>query len=269
MKNPVKAVITASIVALAAGSAAQAMPVYQWNFNAGQGGGNYGQSNAGGAIQSIVATFNTATKEMTWDVRFSNQITKGFWLAINDGPNPKGHAGELALFYFDASRLYDADPMNNNICMTAYAYNGKNGPDSWKDGNPNVANNQPGDLIKGVHEKNTWINSVNAVDSGGGRNMSFSINATDIINHVPMYPDNNDPWFGTGFDEKIGVWFHPVSSLSTGYEGQGRGKLTSANFGTQGWIDGSNFTTTTIVPAPGVGVLAGVGGLLLISRRRK
>ncbi len=233
--------------------------VLVWDFTPGMPG-SYGLSNAGGAIASIHSTFDTVTNQLEYSVNFSNQITRGYWLALNGGPNPKGHAGEMALFYFDAQNL--AAPV-----LTAYAYNGVNGPNSWQDGNPAVAGNQTPDLIKGANEAAGFVQSISAANVGGGRTLSFVIDATDILNHSPMYPDMVDPWTGTGYGDQLGIWFHPVSSFNASYTGT-RGRINSLSIGTQGWLDGSFFDTTRMVPAPGAAVLAGLGGLLLVRRRR-
>ena len=258
----------AAVAVLLAASGVASADVFSWSFTPGQPGGNYDQNNSGGTFQSMNSTFNTASKQLDFTVRFSNQVTKGFWLVINNGPNPKDHPGELAIFYLDASRLYDADTLNNPVYLTAYGYNGVNGPNSWQDGNPVAPGNQAGDLIKGINEAGTWISSLSVADSAGGRQFSFSVDAKDIIGHTPLYPDAVDPWYGTGFDSKLGVWFHPVTSLTTSY-GSGRGGLTSATFGTSGWLDGSNFNTSKNVPAPGAAALVGLGGLLAAKRRRR
>ncbi len=256
----------AAVAVLLAASGVASADVFTWNFTPGQPGGNYGLDNGGGTFQSVTSTFDTISEEMTFSVRFSNQVTQGFWLVVNNGPNPKNHPGEFAIFYLDAARLYDANPGNNNVYLTAYGYNGVNGPNSWQDGNPAVGGNQPGDLIKGINET-AWINSINVADIGSGREFTFSIDASDIIAHSPLYPDAVDPWYGTGFDDKLGVWFHPVRSLNLAYGGD-RGGITSASFGQQGWLDGSNFDTGRNIPAPGAAALMGLGGLLLARRRR-
>lgn len=253
---------------LSAGAFSAHAAVHAWAFTPGMPG-SYGISNAGGTFHSVIATFDTSSKQLTWTVNFSDRVTQGYWLAINNGPNPKNHPGELGLFYFDASDVFDADA-TTDIRLTAYGYNGENGPNSWQDGNPAVAGNQAGDLIKGINNT-AWIQSIsagNVVLPGGinGRRLTFTIDATDIIAHAPLYPDATDPWYGTGFDAGLGVWFHPVSAFNANYGANGG--ISSLSLGDQGWLDGDHFSTD-LIPAPGAGALAGIGGLLLGRRRRR
>lgn len=251
-------VLAAAGVALAVCASASA-DVLVWDFTPGMPG-SYDLNNAGGAVGSIHTTFDTVTKQLEFTVNFTNQITKGYWLALNGGPNPKSHSGEMALFYFDAQSL--ASPK-----LTAYAFNGQNAPNSWQDGSP-AGGNQTPDLIKGVNESASWIQSISAMNVGAGRTLSFVIDATDIINHTPMYPDAVDPWTGTGYGDELGIWMHPVTNFNAAYTGT-RGKINSLSLGTQGWLDGSFLPTTRIVPAPGAAALAGMGGLVLLRRRRR
>lgn len=252
----------ASFVGLAVSCAGAAnATVYGWDFSP-----TLSQHNPNaGTIQNVQSTFDSATKRLTFNATFapvpggSSLVTNGFWLVLNDGPNPKGHAGELAIMYFDASSF--AAPK-----LTVYNYNGVNGPNSWADGNGSGPGTPPGDFIQSSTSESSWILSAKDVVIGGQtrRQMSFDIDATDIVNHTPLYPGSS-PWFGTGFDDKLGVWFHPVRSLSASYAADGR--FNSVQFGQDGWLDGENFKTT-VIPAPGSAALLGLGGLALARRRR-
>lgn len=256
-------------------SSAQAV-VWQWNFSKGQAG-SYGRNDAGGTVESIVSTFDSATKRLTFDVLFSGPnnsggapATNGFWLVLNDGPNPKNNPGELAIFYFDASKVFDADPLDNAVVMTAYEYNGRNDNSSWNNGdgdnNANEGNDFNG-LIYGKNESGLFINSVTAANESGGtrRRMRFDINAAAIVGRSPSYPDAGTTWHGTGFDDQLGIWFHPAQIFNAGYQSSGRGKITSLSVSGEGWIDGDYFHT---VPAPSSAALLGLGGLLMTRRRR-
>ncbi|HVU64216.1 MAG TPA: hypothetical protein VHC70_09580, partial [Phycisphaerales bacterium] len=226
--------------------------LYTYNYVKGDSG--YGRSDVGGTVETITATFNPATKRLTFDAYFSGAtsggslITSGFWLVLNNGPNPKTHPGELAIFYFDASTL-------SSPKLTVYGYNGQNANTSWQDGNPDVSGNQAGDLIKGVYET-SFINAILAenttVNGASRRHLKFDIDATDIINHVPLYPAAS-PWFGTGFDSSLGLWFHSVDVFTATYESSGsgvRGGITSLSTQTEGWLDASDRTTTSNDPCP-------------------
>lgn len=256
-------------LALAAASSAHAVQL-NWNFSPGAPGSysNYAYSSGGGSIDLINSTFDTVTKRLTFNVQFGPSSpgalldTRGFWLVLNDGPDPKGKPGELAIIYFDASTL--ATPR-----MTVYGYNGANAANSWQDGVPATSGVfEPGDLIKGLVDAGSYINNLSAQDmniSGTGvrRVMSFDIDAADLINHSPLYPSAGVDWHGTGFGENLGIWFHPVKAFNATYD-LNRGGINSLQLGAQGYLDGRDF----IVPAPGAVALLGLGGLAIARRRR-
>lgn len=252
--NHAARIVTAAI-ALAGASGAASAAQYVWDWNLGDPGAG-AINNAGGTFESVHAEYNTNTKMFHWSTTFSDQVTEGFTLAVSGGPNPKGHAGELALIYFDASNLASPE-------ITAYAYNGKNSASTYYDGNGNVGGNQPYDLIMDVN-KASWIQSISAVDNAGKRTLSFTINASDVNGHSPMYPDMVDPWAGLAFGEQLGLWMHPYRNFDPTYGMNG--EITSLNASNQGWFDGHSYTTT---PTPGSLALASAGGLLMIKRRRK
>ncbi len=261
--------------AVLAASSAQAV-VWQWNFTKGQAG-NYGTNNTGGTVETIVSTFDDATKRLTFDVLFSAPnngsgaaSTNGFWLVLNDGPNPKNNPGELAIFYFDASRVFDSDPLNNAVIMTAYEYNGRNDNSSWNNGDGDNTANESNDfngLIYGRNEAGLFINSISATSENGGnaRRMRFDINAAAIVSRSPAYPEANTTWHGTGFDDQLGIWFHPAQIFNASYQNSGRGKINSLSVQGEGWLDGEFFRT---VPTPGTAALLGMAGLLVTRRRR-
>lgn len=240
-----------AITALTLVSAASANLV-NWSFTAGQAGGNYGQNNNGGAIQGASSSFNSATNQFSFSVQFSNQITRGFWLAVSPGDNPKSHSGELALIYFDASVM-------GNLRMSVYNYNGVNGDTSYYDGSIASGTQAPDRIVSTL---NGFAASMSVVDSGGGRTMSISFDATAIQNHVPIYPGNT-AWTGVGFGQQIGVWFHPVASLATTYGANGF--LSTWNASSGGWLDGHHFNT---VPTPAASALLAMAGVGLTRRRR-
>lgn len=257
--------LVAAATMLAAGSAASAA-VYSWNFTAGQPGGNYAIDNTGGTFQTVQSTYNNVTQRLTFSVTFTNQITKGFTLAMNNGPNPNGLAGELALLYFDGTNI--ASPK-----LTAYGYNGANLQTSWTDGNGGVTGNQTPDRIISTISAG-FMNNLSVVDNAGKRTMSFDINVATINSFVPTYTAGN-PWKGIKFDSKVGIWMHPVKSLTSAYGNSGatNGYLTGWNIGTgnEGYFDGTNFNTDTIIPLPSAAwlSLAGLGGVVVARRVRR
>ncbi len=266
----------AGVVVLASTGAQATM--YGWNFVKGQPGAGTTYENGpasmpGGSIESINSTFDSVTKRLTFDVFFrgttaapNTPLTSGFWLVLDNGPNPKNHAGELAILYFDAATL-------SSPKLTVYGYNGQNSSNSWQDGAADQAGNQTPDLIKGAYEASSFINSIlaeNVTIAGlNYRHMKFDIDATAIVGHTPLYPETG-PWYGTGFDSHLGIWFHALDSLNATYENTGpnkRGKLTGLAPSGETWLDGANFSTY-IIPAPASVALLGLGGLVGLRRRR-
>lgn len=235
--------------------------VYHWEWTPGSPG-RYSSSNDGGDFERIRARYNANTQRFRWETTFSDQRTKGFALAVNNGPDPKGHAGELALLYLDACDT-------NDVRLTAYAYNGQNLLNSWTDGNGNAPGNQVPDSILSSVTRSDWIRELSVRDEAdGGRTFVLDIDATLLNQHDPMYPGpNGEEWFGIGFAEQLGLWFHTFDTLDTQYNADGF--LTSWQAGGNGFTDGSGFSTTVapLPPAAWLGA-AGLGGVFLLSRRR-
>ena len=230
--------------------------LYQWDWNVGDPG-SYGVNNNGGTFESIHSEYDSVSKHFTWSVTFSDQVTKGFTLAVNNGPNPKNTPGQLALLYINATNQAD-------VRLTAYGYNGLNANTSWKDGDGTVAGDQTPDLIRD-HNDPGWIISTAASDAAGKRTISFTIDATSINAHNPMYPDpDNDPWLGMQYDELLGVWMHPYRKFDTTYYSSG--KIKSFNPSGEGWFDGTNFET---IPTPGAATLLGAGLIGSVRRRKR
>lgn len=237
-----------AVVALAGTAAAQSTFVWEWNA------GDTNNSNNGGIIDRVYTTYNVNTEVLTWQVDFADQVAQGFTLALNDGPNPKGDAGELALLYFDATNMSD-------VKISAYGYNGQNDQSSYRDGSPLSGTQNPDRISTNALGLESAFISASAVDNGAGRTFSFTLDASAINSYAPEYA-GSEPWGGIHFGQLIGYWFHPVRNLTTAYDVNGY--LTDWN-GRQGWLDGANKVTT---PTPGaIGALAVAG--LLSSRRRR
>lgn len=244
-----KITLCALSMMLAAGAASA--QTYQWEWT-----GQSGHSDAGGEIEHVLARFNTITNQTLWRLTFADQITDGFTLAVSPGPNPKGHGGELALLYFDATSL-------NDPRITVYNYNGHNSMTSFKDGSP-VAGNQTPDLIHSTFDAELVTSQTWSFDRQDGRRvLGFKMDASAINGHSPMYPGNS-PWTGMAFGEELGIWMHPFTNLTATYSDDGA--LLSWG-GEHGWLDGNGFNTRQ-VPAPGAAGLALLGGALAARRRR-
>ncbi|MFN7019977.1 MAG: hypothetical protein ACK4WH_01450 [Phycisphaerales bacterium] len=262
---------SAAVAAALAFAGLSQAAVFTWNFNAGDPqppGGAYEINSIGGTIHSITATFNDVTRQLSFTANFSDRVTRGFFLALNNGPLPRSRPGELGLFYFDANDVFDGDP-GQNLFMTAYGYNGANDGSTWRDGDSVAPGDQAPDVVRSILDT-SWISSLSAADvvlPGGinGRSLSFIVDASPIIAHLPLYPDSGGgSWFGTGFADLLGIWFHPFADLfDLTYDLQGR--ISGFNAGPQGSFDGFNF----VVPAPGSAGALLAAGVLLAARRRR
>ncbi len=166
----------------------------------------------------IDARFNTVTNRLRWSVNFAPPPVADFpefyYIVINDGPMPRATPGSLAILYFDATT--PTDPK-----LTVYGYSGENNGGSYFDGSglPGV---QAPDRILSSLATQDWINELSVIDlPNGSRTLTFDIDASAIITHVPLYPDPGFPWFGTGFAQNVGLWFHMFKNVSVSYGDQG------------------------------------------------
>lgn len=236
--------ISVLAIALGAGSScAYAGPTFQWNA--------VGNQNNSAGTPNIHASYNTNTDQFTWNVSYSNGAAKdtdGFWLVVGPGPNPKGHAYEYAIIYFDASTI-------NSPVVSVYRYNGQNADTSY---------NTPGDLLASSLIPSSTNIVASASQSHGARTFNLTLDATAINARYAgaSHPD----WKGIQFGDHIGVWMHTVSGLETDYGSRSR-RLRSFKYCSEGWLDLTNSTTTRI-PAPAA--LASLGlGLIAAGRRRR
>ncbi len=251
-------------VAITLSTATANASLLTWNWTPATGGGfDVGVSNSAGEIKSVNATFNTATLDFTWYATFgsvpghSTWKTDGFTLAVNNGPNPKGHPGELALLYFDAT--------GSSPTLSVYGYNGLNAVTSYYDGKPQSGTQTP-DRILTTKTNTSWVSDLTNDNNGDGtRTLGFSINVKDIKSYIPINqgPNGLADWFGLGFDDSLGVWMHPFAKLTTSYNANGF--LTSWDPKAEGYLDGRDFTT---VPEPATLGLLAMTGLAMIRRRR-
>jgi|GEM_PF-1903532 len=193
-------------------------------------------SDAGGDIKNVETTFNEDTGEFTFELVIANpygRITEGFTVALNNGPNPKGHGGELALFYFDAS--------NGAPVVSVYAYNGMNTQTSWKDGDAASGIQSPDQIASSLAANSPFTSITATIDANGNHVYSFSMDATGVNNFNPSYGDASD-WTGMAFDDALGIWLHPSADIVTSYDANGY--LTQWDTCATGYYDTSNETTT-------------------------
>jgi len=229
--------------------------VFQWDWSAAADG-TRGLNMRGGEFESVHAEYNSSDNRFLWEVVFSDQITDGYTLAVNNGPNPKGHAGELALIYFDAT--------HPDVRVSAYAYNGQNTLLTYRDGSPQAGDQDP-DQIFGFNHSS--ILRASSEDIGAKRKMTLEIDAGVINAHSPAYPGpgGSAEWTGIAFDEMLGLWMHPLTELTTGYD---QDESLTAWSGSQGWFDASSLKAAS-VPAPHTLAIFGLGGLAACRRRRQ
>lgn len=212
--------------------------------------GSVGQNPGGGEVKDLKARYNDQSQELSYYVTFgrvpnSTLRTDGYWLVMSPGDNPKGHANELSIFYFDTTKA-------GGPRLTVNNYNGQNADNSY----------QNGDRI---------FSSLNALDQGrirelyafdrpnGDRTFGFKIDARSIN----AFKTDRD-WTGAAFGQRFGLWFHPVAGLTTSYS---NGFLSGFNYRSSGWIDASNLTTQA-VPEPTTMVALAAGGLALLRRKK-
>lgn len=265
---------------LGTGDAQAALYGYHWDRPPGFDGTSEPiyVSDEAGFITSITAEYDSDTQQLTFLAAFepeegTGQLPVGFFLVVNNGPDPKGIDGEYAILYFDA--ISSANPV-----LTAYAYNGENGADSFFDGQLAVGNQTPDPIISSLNDP-SFVIAANSVDGVGGRVLSFTIDAAALNAHSPMYGNDAD-WFGMGFDDTIGVWLHTYSYLHPAYGADGF-LLPLANgtswlhwsqypdLGEQfhGWFDATPQQTNTDIPEPATLGLMALGLAVLNTRGRR
>lgn len=251
-----KWLISSALVTAAAASYATAP---QYNFEWIRGiSANPGINDAAGKLLNANGSFNTVTNTFSWYGTYQKNngvLPQGFWLAVSPGPNPKGTNDELAIFYLDGSKTKPE--------VYVYGYNGFDGDTSFKDGSKATGTQTPDRVLSSKLTPSDFFDITVKNNADGTRTLGFTMNASKIQSHTPKY-GNPTNWTGAAFGDKVGIWWHPVSSLSTSTT---NGYLSKFSYGKQGWFDGQNFTTTA-TPEPATMVALGAG-LLAFARRRR
>ena len=144
----------------------------------------------------------------TYGMKFTDDGSKdGFWLVVSDGPNPKSHVNEYAILYGDRA--------NNRI--TAYTYDGTNGPNSYETG--------------------TFLGTYENAFTDAGFDPRFNSNLTMFTLDVAGINSafTNPEWDGIQLGEQAGIWFH--QSAGSNFEYGADGSLLDYTFADQMWLD--------------------------------
>jgi len=141
-------------------------------------------SNDAGKMLSSTFEYNDVTDKFTWTASFKRKdghIPDGFWLVVDNGPEPENLANKsLAILY--------GDGLTNRA--SAYVFDNDEKKNSWKDS---------GGFIE------TFPNTVFFTDTPDGNALTFEIDATDLNDAFLS------PWQGLSFDQSIGFWVHALS----------------------------------------------------------
>lgn len=141
----------------------------------------------------------------TYTMKFTDDGSKdGFWLVVSDGPNPKSNANEYAILYGDR----DANR------ITAYTYDGTNGPNSYKTGD--------------------YLATYDNVFSSGGPDMTMYTLDVSGINAA----FNTADWDGVQLGSNSGIWFHQSAGSNFSYNADGT--IADYAFSGQMWLDAAN-----------------------------
>lgn len=260
MKKNVLGAIALAAVAAAATSASAVNYVWDWTNSGSQ------TNNTAGVFESIHAEYNNVSQTMIWNTTFASRNTDGYTLVVGQGPNPRGDAGQFGIVFFDARTI--ATPK-----ITAYGYNASNAASSsWQDGNGAVAGNQTPDRIHANNNPLNWIQAATVANVGTNKR-SFNLTiktggfASSVNSHTPLYPNGGATggWEGMQFAQRLGLWFHTYTGLTTGYDANGFLNQWSATG--EGYFDGANFNTS-VAPLPTAAGL-GLAGFAMMGRRQR
>ncbi|MEO0866963.1 MAG: hypothetical protein AAFY17_00680, partial [Cyanobacteria bacterium J06642_11] len=112
---------------LTAGAALMAAPAqaitfhYNWTEDKGlyeNGKKVLSVKDSKGDYDSVDVSYDHSNDMLSWSSSFTqkgNHQIDGGWLVLSNGPNPKNHKKEFAIFYLDVSDV-------NNTKLTAYSY---------------------------------------------------------------------------------------------------------------------------------------------------
>lgn len=217
------------------------------------------QNSTAGTVKSIDTTYNAATQSLTWSSTFTSNngvLPEAFWLVVNNGPEPKGEAGQYAIFYFDGTS-------SSSPKLTVYGYNGVNGDSSYYDGSKNTGTQTPDRIASSL--TSNFATNLKVVNSGNTRTLSFTADVKGINAYKPVNK-GTEAWEGAQFGSKVGIWFHPLANVDTTYNTAGF--LKDLSYSKSGWVDLTDQKTKP-VPEPASLAALGVGAAALLRRRKK
>lgn len=250
-----RTMIAAGVLTALAGSAHANLRFFEWV----RPDPSIGYTDTAGRAVYAKTTYNTVTGDLTWMIKYSDQITQGLSLVLTPGEYPN-NAGRYGVLLLDASNPGD-------IKATVYAHNASDNPaTSVRDGTVHLPGDQAPDKILSTEAGFTgWFLGGSLTDEAGMRTIEFSINTNQINAHSPMYEGQfgPSPWVGMQYGELMGVWLHAFTGLSTGYGADGF--LNFFDYTGEGFFDGVLIPT---VPAPGAAALLGLAGIAAVRRRR-
>lgn len=163
----------------------------------------------------ISTAFDTDTNRFSWSSTLTrnaenNRLADGGWLVISEGPDPRAQTKEYAIFYLDSQ--------SNKV--SAYDYSS-------------------------IHRSHSWGSTaflgettLNTVEKGNQRTFSFDFDMTSINSRTDLGPD----WKGTTFADEVGIWFHSLDGLRTGYHEDG--SLAKFSYQAEGRYD-ANYRPTS------------------------
>ena len=192
-------------------------------------------------ISEFSLVYNSDSQLLDFSATYNNSHPDGFWFVLSDGPNPKNHVDEYAIFYFDASQ---PSPI-----VSAFVYDGENNASSFSD---------PAILLDSSLNSDSKLKA--SVD---GNKFSFTADVSDI--NDAALQGLGDQWQGAQFGDTVGIWFHTFTLGGETTYDENTGALTSLPINRADFFDTAN---QQAVPEPSSMLLSLVGTLLLFRRKR-
>ncbi|TWT90499.1 Serine-aspartate repeat-containing protein F precursor [Pseudobythopirellula maris] len=187
-----------------------------------------------GLIKGVTLEYAEASEELFVEVQmksYRGRLADGFTIVINNGGAAYGaDAGELAMFYFDATR---DEPVLNVL-----AYNGEGDASSYKDSDGRSRSYDPDRVATSYDNTNGWLKEIDVENNGSYRTFSFRVDASVINDHLPL---RNIDWQGSEIDRYASFAVDTYDGLSTRYDNEGF--LTKWSYCTHGWMDACNIRT--------------------------